>query len=93
MLEEAYLDFEAVSGSSASAMNAVALAHGLAEAGREGAKKTLETLWTAIGASSRRTSSIRSISIRFAPSSRRGSTSRGSDAPARCAGSRAAPIY
>ncbi|HEY4039188.1 MAG TPA: patatin-like phospholipase family protein [Burkholderiaceae bacterium] len=52
LLEEAYLDFEAVSGSSAGAMNAVALAHGLAEGGRDGAKKTLETLWTAVGGAS-----------------------------------------
>ena len=52
LLEEPGLSFEAVSGSSAGAMNALALAHGLAEAGPEGAKKTLEEFWTAVGAAS-----------------------------------------
>jgi NTE family protein len=52
LLEERHLDFEAVSGSSAGAMNSVALAHGLAEGGRDGAKRALEALWTAVGGAS-----------------------------------------
>ena len=52
LLDEANLDFEAVSGSSAGAMNALALAHGLAESGRDGAKRTLEAFWTAVGGAS-----------------------------------------
>lgn len=52
LLEEPNLAFEAVSGSSAGAMNALALAHGLAEAGPDGAKKTLEAFWTAVGSAS-----------------------------------------
>ncbi len=52
LLEEPWLRFEAVSGSSAGAMNALALAHGLAEAGADGAKRKLEELWTAVGSAS-----------------------------------------
>jgi len=52
LLEEPGLAFEAISGSSAGAMNALAVAHGLAEAGPEGAKKTLEAFWTAVGSAS-----------------------------------------
>jgi NTE family protein len=52
LLEEPRLGYEAVSGSSAGAMNALALAHGYAEGGREGAKKKLEAFWTAVGAAS-----------------------------------------
>jgi NTE family protein len=52
LLEEPELDFEAISGSSAGAMNALALAHGLAEGGREGAKQKLEAFWTAVGGAS-----------------------------------------
>jgi NTE family protein len=52
LLEEPMVDFEAISGSSAGAMNAVALAHGLAEGGRQGAKQKLEAFWTAVGGAS-----------------------------------------
>jgi NTE family protein len=52
LLEEPEVDFEAISGSSAGAMNAVALGHGLAEGGREGAKRKLEAFWTAVGGAS-----------------------------------------
>ena len=52
LLEEPQLDFEAISGSSAGAMNALALAHGLAEGGRDGARQQLEAFWTAVGGAS-----------------------------------------
>ena len=52
LLEEPGLSFEAISGSSAGAMNALAVAHGLAEAGPEGARNTLEAFWTAVGSAS-----------------------------------------
>jgi NTE family protein len=52
LLEEADLDFEAISGSSAGAMNAVALAQGLLEGGRDGARQKLEEFWTAVGGAS-----------------------------------------
>ena len=52
LLEESDLGFEAVSGSSAGAMNAVALAQGLAEDGNAGARQKLEALWTAVGSAS-----------------------------------------
>jgi NTE family protein len=48
LLEDGRLDFEAVSGTSAGAMNAVALAHGLLEGGREGARAALERFWLAV---------------------------------------------
>jgi NTE family protein len=50
LLEEENLGFEGVSGASAGSMNALALAQGLTENGREGAKQKLEALWTAVGA-------------------------------------------
>jgi NTE family protein len=52
LLEVPDLGFEAISGSSAGAMNALALAQGLADGGPEGAKEKLEALWTAVGAAS-----------------------------------------
>jgi NTE family protein len=52
LLEEPDLDVEAVSGSSAGAMNAVALAHGMAQGGAPGARESLEALWTAVGSAS-----------------------------------------
>ena len=52
LLEEQDLSFEAISGSSAGAMNALALAQGLAEGGGNGAKQKLEAFWTAVGAAS-----------------------------------------
>ncbi|ABC21839.1 patatin-like phospholipase family protein [Rhodospirillum rubrum] len=48
LLEEPRLRIEAVSGTSAGAMNAACLAHGLADSGRQGARDTLERFWTAI---------------------------------------------
>ena len=52
LLEEPHLKFEAISGSSAGAMNALALTQGLAEGGAEGARQKLEAFWTAVGGAS-----------------------------------------
>ncbi len=49
ILEDGRLEIEAISGTSAGAMNAVALADGLMENGREGARERLATFWRAIG--------------------------------------------
>ncbi|HEX6010495.1 MAG TPA: patatin-like phospholipase family protein [Geminicoccaceae bacterium] len=49
LLEEETIDIEAVSGTSAGAINAVALASGWCQGGREGARATLERLWRAVG--------------------------------------------
>lgn len=49
LLEDGRLEFDAVSGTSAGAMNAVAMAAGYAEGGREGARKKLQTFWKAVG--------------------------------------------
>lgn len=45
LLEEEWLEIAAVSGTSAGAMNAVALAAGLMDGGREGARKALRRFW------------------------------------------------
>jgi NTE family protein len=49
LLEEEAIDVAAVSGTSAGALNAVALASGWCEGGREGARAALERLWRAVG--------------------------------------------
>ena len=51
LLEDGRLEFEAISGTSAGAMNAVAMAHGLLAGGRDGARAALEKFWTAIAGS------------------------------------------
>ena len=48
LLENERLSFDAVSGASAGAMNAVALAQGWMEGGREGARRALRRYWTAL---------------------------------------------
>ena len=48
LLEEEGLEIKAATAASAGAMNAVCLAHGLAEGGREGAKATLNKFWRAV---------------------------------------------
>jgi NTE family protein len=48
LLEDDSLDVKAISATSAGAMNAVALAAGYHEAGREGAKARLEAFWSAV---------------------------------------------
>ncbi len=50
LLEEESIDIEAVSGTSAGAMNAIALASGYATGGRTGAKAKLAELWAKIAA-------------------------------------------
>ena len=48
LLEEEKFEIEGISGTSAGAMNAVALAHGYLEGGNEGARKTLAEFWNAL---------------------------------------------
>lgn len=47
-IEDGRLDFEAISGTSAGAMNAVVLADGLMRGGADGARERLETFWRGI---------------------------------------------
>ena len=49
LLEEPTFTIEAVSGTSSGALNALAVAQGWLEGGREGARACLDTLWTRIG--------------------------------------------
>ncbi|MGH6829602.1 MAG: patatin-like phospholipase family protein, partial [Methylocella sp.] len=48
LLEDGRFDIEAITGTSAGAMNAVALAEGYFEGGREGARKCLAKFWRSI---------------------------------------------
>ena len=48
LLEEAWLSFDGVSGTSSGAMNALALAQGWMDGGREGARACLSALWEAV---------------------------------------------
>lgn len=52
LLEDSAFAFEGVSGTSAGAMNALCLAHGLMTGGRDGAREALARFWTSIAASS-----------------------------------------
>ena len=45
LLEEAWLEVEGISGTSAGAMNAAVMASGMARGGRPGAREALETFW------------------------------------------------
>ena len=47
-LEETWMEFDGISGTSAGAMNAAVMADGLAAGGREGAKKALEKFWRSV---------------------------------------------
>lgn len=49
LLEDGRLGFEGVSGASAGAMNAVVLAHGWLDGGRDGAREALDRFWRAVG--------------------------------------------
>ena len=49
LLQDETLEFGSLSGTSAGAMNAVAVAAGLMEGGREGARATLRRFWTRVG--------------------------------------------
>jgi NTE family protein len=48
LLADERIGIEAISGTSAGAMNAVVLAHGIMENGRDGARKALFDFWKAI---------------------------------------------
>lgn len=48
LLEDARMTFEGISGASAGAMNAVALAHGFQAGGREGAREALAAFWNRV---------------------------------------------
>jgi NTE family protein len=51
LLEDGRTAFDGISGTSAGAMNAVVMAHGLLHGGRDGARAALQTFWTAVAAS------------------------------------------
>src|SRR5690606_24033890 len=51
LLEDGRLEFSAISGTSAGAMNAVALADGWSRGGRDGARAKLHDFWRAVGRS------------------------------------------
>ena len=51
LLEEETIHFDALSGASAGAVNAVLLASGLASGGRKGARKSLEDFWAHVSQS------------------------------------------
>ncbi|MDE2427803.1 MAG: patatin-like phospholipase family protein, partial [Burkholderiales bacterium] len=51
LLEDGRINIEAISGASAGAMNAVVLAHGLQENGRDGARHALRHFWDSVAAS------------------------------------------
>lgn len=51
LLEDEHLDIQGISGASAGAMNAVVLAHGLINGGRDGARQALSEFWGAVAGS------------------------------------------
>jgi NTE family protein len=61
LLEDGRLSFEAISGTSAGAMNAVVLADGWLAGGRDGAREKLETFWRAISRDGQLNSAQRTI--------------------------------
>lgn len=66
LLEEETLEITGVSGTSAGAMNAVALTQGLAQGGREGARTLLREYWDAVGKAARTSPLQRTIWDRMA---------------------------
>ena len=48
LLEESWLQFDGISGTSAGGMNAVVMAHGLIQGGPQGAKTALESFWKSV---------------------------------------------
>lgn len=52
LLDEPKLKIEAISGTSAGAINAATLASGYAKGGREGARKSLDDFWNSVGTAS-----------------------------------------
>lgn len=67
LLEEGSLDIKAVTATSAGAMNAVAMAAGMVENGRDGARQKLEDFWRDISQRGTPLSSANSISPAFGP--------------------------
>ena len=65
LIEDERLNFEAVSGTSAGAMNAVALASGYEKGGRDGAREALQKFWRAISRDGRMNPIQRSLMDRF----------------------------
>jgi NTE family protein len=65
ILEDGRLDIEAITGTSAGAMNAVVLAQGMLEGGREGARKRLEDFWRSISDESSLPAPVRGIVDQF----------------------------
>ena len=61
LLEDPRIDIEAITGTSAGAMNAVVLAQGFIDGGRDGARTSLEKFWSSICEESGLTSSQRNI--------------------------------
>jgi NTE family protein len=55
LLEEEVIDIKAVSGTSAGAINAVALASGWCKGGKDGARAALDRLWRTVGREAART--------------------------------------
>ncbi len=53
LLEESWLTFDGISGTSAGAMNAAVMASGHAHGGAEGAKAALETFWKSVSEASK----------------------------------------
>ena len=49
LLDEGWLEFAAISGTSAGALNAAALKAGLVRGGRDGARESLRALWEGVG--------------------------------------------
>jgi NTE family protein len=74
LLEDGRLRFEAASGTSAGAMNAVVLAHGLLDGGPDRAREALKKFWTAIAAGMPSAATVASPdgqSVTLAPAFRR----------------------
>ena len=53
LLEAPWLEVEAISGTSAGAMNAAVFAHGMATGGREAARAALERFWRRVSGAAR----------------------------------------
>lgn len=59
ILEDGRLDFDSISATSAGAMNAAALVHGLASGGKEGAREALYNFWKKISDSGQKYNPLR----------------------------------
>jgi NTE family protein len=72
LIEDGRLAFEAISGTSAGAMNAVVMADGWLDGGPDGARQGLETFWRAISSDGKLSDTQRTIFDSFFTSSRLG---------------------